>query len=287
MQENIPILILDSLRILYLLIMKIFLALLLIFSGGTKCVLFAQCPVNNKVFQSGESAVYSISYNLGFIWLHAGWADFRVKKDFFHGKQVFKITSKGETNPGYDWIYKVRDYYESIVDTQTVLPYYFKRDVKEGYYSLNEKYAFDYRNRNIKIQSLEGNKPIKYDTLKIEPCVYDALSAIYFARNIDFSKLKIGDKTNVKMILGDKIYNSHLRFMGTEIIEIPEKRIYSCIKFKVLLIEGTIFKGNEDMTVWVSNDRNRVPIMIEAKILIGSIKAVLTQIEGTLYPFKL
>ncbi len=287
MQENVLILIMDGLRILYLLIMKTFLALFFIFCGEVNIILFAQCPVNNKVFQSGEGAVYNISYNLGFIWLHAGWADFRVKKDFFEGKPVFKITSKGETYPGYDWIFKVRDYYESIVDTQTVLPYYFKRDIKEGFYSLAEKYTFDYKNKNIKIQSIEGRGPAKWDTLKLEPCVYDALSAIYFARNIDFSKLKIGDKTNVKMILGNKIYNSHLRFMGTEIVEIPEKGYYSCIKFKVLLIEGTIFKGNEDMTVWVSNDRNKIPIMIEAKILIGSIKAILTEIEGTVYPFKL
>jgi len=107
--------------------------------------------------------------------------------------------------------------------------------------------------------------------------IYDVLSAIYWCRSIDFSKLKKGDRVPLTMAIDDGVYDLFIRYLGTEKIEHRNGEIFDTYKFSVMLVEGTIFKGGEDMVVWVSRDDKKVPILVEAKILIGSVKAYLLE----------
>ena len=138
---------------------------------------------------------------------------------------------------------------------------------------------------NFKIQHDE--KDARYDALPYKSCTFDVLSAIYYARSLDIENHAMGEKIPIRFIIDGEYYDLYIRFLGIENKKNRDGVLYECLKFSALLVEGTIFKEGEDLFVWVTNDENKVPIMVEAKILIGSIKAYLTGYEKLKEPLKL
>jgi hypothetical protein len=110
------------------------------------------------------------------------------------------------------------------------------------------------------------------------------LTAIYHARNLDFSKYSIDQKIPLSLIIDNEIYDLYLRYQGREEIKVRGGTRYNCIKFSAMLVEGTIFSGGEHLTVWVTDDKNRIPVMVKAKILVGSVKAVLKSTRNLKHP---
>ena len=137
------------------------------------------------------------------------------------------------------------------------------------------------------ISSTENtNKPRTVDTLDLLPCTFDVLSAIYYARNLDFDHRAEGEKIPLRFLIDGEVYDLFIRYLGKEVKENRSGNRYLCHKFSAMLVEGTIFAGGEDMVAWVTADPNKVPIMVEAKILIGSIKAYLTGYENLVSELK-
>lgn len=168
----------------------------------------------------------------------------------------------GKTLKSYEWFYKVNDLYESWIDQETLLPKKFSRKVNEGNISFSSVAKFDQEEMKIYSDNKVYNSP---------KCVQDVLSSIYYARNIDYNKYSPGAKIPFNMFLDDKVYNLYIKYLGKEIIT-TRYGTFKTIKIKPLLIEGTIFKDGDKMTVWVSDDANHIPVRIESPIIIGSIK---------------
>jgi len=219
------------------------------------------CGVVNTAFVSGENISFRVFYSLVGIYFDAGNATFSIDKARYNNKQVYHIMGIGNSNERYDWIFKVRDKYESYIDTATLRPYKFIRNVDEGGYKKYENVTFDH----VKNQAIS-----QQGTFSVPPCVQDVLSSIYYARNIDFDKYKPGDKIPFSMFLDDEVFNLYIRYMGKEVIKTRYGK-FRAIKFKPMLIKGTIFEGGEKMTVWVSDDRNKVPLRIESPITVGKV----------------
>ena len=114
--------------------------------------------------------------------------------------------------------------------------------------------------------------------------IYDVISGVYQIRNLDFDKYEINDTIPVRMIIDNEIFDLYIRYLGKEVLKTHDKRKFRTIKFSALLIEGTIFKGGEDLYVWVTDDLNRIPVLVEAKILIGSVKAALSGTDNLKFP---
>jgi hypothetical protein len=220
------------------------------------------CGTGNKCIQAGEKLNFKVFYNLSAIWVAAGEANFTTQLETLNGRSVFHITGDGQTYKSYDWIFRVRDKYETFLDTETLLPQKFIRDVNEGGYKFTHNVVFD----QAKKKAYSGKK-----TFDVPECVQDVLSAIYYARNIDYSKYKPGAKIPFNMFLDDQVYNLYIRYVGKEKIK-TKYGTFNAIKITPLLIKGTIFKGGEDMKVWVSDDNNHIPLRIDSPILVGSIK---------------
>ncbi|MBI1781814.1 MAG: DUF3108 domain-containing protein, partial [Sphingobacteriales bacterium] len=180
----------------------------------------------------------------------------------------------GQTNSFFDKFFKVRDTYESYIDTATLQPYKFIRNVFEGGYKKYENVSF-----NQKANTATSTK----GTFKVSNCIQDVLSAIYYARNIDFNSYKPGDKINFDMYIDDEIFNMYIRYLGKEKIKTKYGK-FNAIKFKPLLIKGTIFEGGEKMTVWVSDDPNHIPLRIESPISVGSVKVDMMGYKNLRYP---
>ena len=247
-------------------------------------VLHAQCFDENFCFREGEDVQYEVYYNWGFIWLNAGFVEFKVKQATYKGKNVYFLDAYGASHKSYDWIYKVRDRYQCYLDKDALKPVWFHRQNYEGGFELDNVYTFDYDKNKVYTATQNSDKPFKRDTLNLPGCVFDVQSLIYYSRNLDFSKLNVGDSVPMMAILDNEFYNLYIRYLGKENVTTKDDKVYHCIKFSALLVEGTIFKGGEDMFVWVTDDRNRIPVLVDAKIIIGSVKAYLVSADGLRNP---
>jgi hypothetical protein len=245
-----------------------------------------KCTVVNNTFSSGEELTYLISYNWFFVWTEVGQVKLSIENSEYNGIPSYKITGNGKTFESWDWFFKVRDTYQCQLDTQTMKPLYFRRDIQEGSYLQYEAYDFNLK-KNIAISSRKvNNNPEKSDTISINECVFDVLSAFTYAHNIDFEKNKPGEAIQISVILDEEIYNIYFRYLGIEHLKIKHFGEFECIKFTLLLIEGALFKEGENMAIWVTNDKNHLPVYIETPIIIGSIKAIVTNIKGNKYPLS-
>jgi hypothetical protein len=245
---------------------------------------WAQCEKLAPNYTEGEVIKYDVYYNWGFLWFDAGWVNFSVKPGKYFGKDIFYFDAIGQTRESYDWIYKVRDHYESYIDKETLLPLWSRRQNFEGGTEVDHKYTFDW-NKKLAFASLRSSdKPFYTDSIKLQDCTYDLLSLIYHARNLDFTGVTVGQAIPVSTIIEDKVYNLYIRYLGKEVITDKMDRTYRCIKFSALLVEGTIFSGGENMTVWVTDDKAHVPVIVAANIVVGSVKAYLNTASGLKYP---
>ena len=237
------------------------------------------CAVTNQVFQAGEELNYVVNYNWGAIWMTTAEVTFSVKKESFNNRQVFHFEGVGGTYPKYDWFYKVRDKYESYVDTLNLTPIRFKRDVHEGGNVYKEDYIFNQSKKKVYAYKQKG-KATSFDSLNITQCTNDVITSIFYARCLDFSAYKPKDTIPISFVLDGEVVNSYVRYMGTEVINSALLGDVRCIKFKPKLVEGSIFKGGEGMTVWVTDDKNKMPILIESPIVVGTIKVNLNKYKG-------
>jgi hypothetical protein len=204
---------------------------------------------------------------------------FKVEKNDFKGIPCYKLSGIGGTYPSYDWIFKVRDRYECWVDTSTLKPYRYIRDVQEGGHLFYNECFFNFNKEKAYCVTTEKKKS-RLDTVPISPCSFDPLTMIYYSRNIDYAKYKPKDTIPISLFLDSKVYSLYIRYLGKEKIKLDDKHSFNCIKFSPLLVEGTLFKGGEGMTVWATDDKNRIPIYVEAPILVGTVKAKLMNWKG-------
>ncbi len=245
---------------------------------------FGQCAASNTVFGDGEQISYIASYNWGPVWVDAGLVTFSATKELFRGKPAWHLKSTGRSFASYDVLFKVRDYYDSWVDPETFRSLDFRRYIYEGGYTLLNTLFFDHSGQKVISNTKSNNNPQRTDTLKMQNCVFDMLSAVYYTRTMDFSDLRPDEKRKVTVLIDDACFDIFIRPLGKEIVESTDGKRYRCIKFAAQMVQGTIFKGNEDVLVWVTDDANRIPVYIEAKIIVGTVKAYLKDTKGLKNP---
>ncbi|MGZ3884625.1 MAG: DUF3108 domain-containing protein [Bacteroidia bacterium] len=238
------------------------------------------CSPNAVVFKPGETMAYEVYYHWGFVWANAGEAVFAVDHDDFQNKRTFHISGTGSTYKNYDWFYKVRDKFESWVDTASLKPFRYVRNSNEGSTHVYNDTYFNYKLGRASCYKLMKGKTIK-DTVNINSCTFDVMTMIYYARCIDYSLYKPDTKIPISLYLDGEVYSKlYIRYMGKEKIKTALGE-FSCIKFKPLLIPGTIFSGGEEMTVWVTDDERKVPVLIKTPIVVGEVQVKIKAIANS------
>jgi len=234
------------------------------------------CGIRNTAFYAGESISYNVFYAVMGIYVNAGNANFNISLDHVGSRPAYHVVGTGSSNPSYDWIFKVRDRYETYIDTASMQPLKFIRDINEGGF---KKYE------NITFNSQTNTAITTNGVFKVPDCVQDVMSSIYYARNINFDKYKPEDKIPFAMFLDNEVYNLYIKYLGKETIKTKYGK-FRAIKFKPLLVKGTMFEGGEKMTVWVSDDMNHIPLRIESPIVVGSVKVDMMQYRNLRYPLS-
>lgn len=224
-----------------------------------------------------EKLVYIGYYNWGMLWVKAGWVEFTLSESDKY-PEANKLEAVGGTLPSWDWVFTIRDTLVSHYDRCTFLPYEFSRRAHEGNYHKVFDYKFDYRDSVVWGNVNRVGKYRRQDTVALEPNTYDMLSVAWMARSLDFEQYKKDDRIPIRILIDSRVYDLYVRYLGLEKVKISGKK-RECYVFSPLLLDGDVFKGGENMKVWVSKDDYRLPLMVEAKILVGSVKAVLYSAE--------
>jgi len=230
--------------------------------------------IRNTAFNAGENLTYKVSYVLAGVALSGGEATFKTDLEKLMGKNVYHVIAEGKSY--HDLFFKVRDKYETYIDTSTLQPYKFVRNVNEGGYKTVENVSF-YKATNTAITNS--------GTYQVPSCIQDVLSAIFYARNIDFNQYKPEDRIPFDMFLDRQVYHLYIRYLGRETIRTKYGK-FRTFKFKPLLVKGTIFEGGEKMTVWVTDDPNHIAVRIQSPITVGKVSVDITDCQNLRYPLS-
>jgi hypothetical protein len=255
---------------------KHILLLIAIFTAG-----LSYAVQQESAFKDGEWFKFKMSYSG---WMKAGNATLQVKETTLDGKPVFHVVGKGWTTGMIKWFFKVEDRYESYFDKSTILPYKFLRKIDEGGHKKNIEIEFDQANK----KALVYNK--KHDTKKTintKPNVQDMVSTFYFLRNkLDTENLKEGDEIKLDMFFDEENYGFKLKYLGKENLDTSFGTVET-LMFRPYVMAGRVFKEEESLTLWVSNDKNKIPLRIKADLAVGSLRADLEAFKGLKHSFKI
>jgi len=239
----------------------------------------------NGTFKHGEKLTYKIYYNWNFVWLAAGEVTFQV----FDEDKQYHYRAHGTTYSSYEWFFKVRDTYDSWVDKNTMLPTYSERSIEEGKYRIFEKINFNQGSKKTTVtRSKKRGDPETKTEHAVQDNVHDVLSSLYFLRTIDFAKKQKGAEEPFRIFMDQEEYPLKMRYLGKE----EDKKIrglsgkFNTLKFEPQVIVGNVFKDDTKMAVWVSDDENRIPILIESPVSVGSVKMVLKDYQGLKHELK-
>lgn len=215
----------------------------------------------NEAFKAGEILSYRLHYGL----MDAGSIVMEVKPEIINvsGRQVYHIVGNGYTKGTFDWFFKVRDRYETYIDKDALLPWMFVRRVNEGGYIINQDYTFNHYTNKVDVGG--GEK------IEIPEGTQDMISAFYAARNLEITKAKEGDIFTINSIVDKEIWPLKIRYVGKDIITC-DIGTFRCLKFRPIVQKGRIFKQEDDLNVWLTDDKNHVPLRAQAKLMVGSIK---------------
>ena len=235
------------------------------------------CFAPNLAFQGGEVLSYKLFYNLSAVWIPAGEVIFRVSEE---GNQ-YHITAEGRTYESYDKVFKVNDKYEVYLDKKSLLPMVSIREVHEGNYNLYDKVIFNQKEHEA--TSYRGNN--KEDVVKsdydIQDCMHDLLSIIYFSRNVDFKHLQKGSYFPISIFMDKKIHPLRIQYKGEESkLTVKGQGKFQSLLFAAQTVDGRVFPDDAEVNIWVSDDENHVPLVIESPLSVGSVKAVLKTYSG-------
>ena len=198
---------------------------------------------------------------------------------------VYHVVGKGKTTGFASLFFKVDDTYESYFDKEDGKPYRFVRKVYEGGYTKDVEINFDHNKDVAVLNDKKNNKKLNFT---LQDSVQDLISAFYYLRNnYEFDDLVEGEVVELKVLYDrDGIYSFKLRYLGKEILKTKFGKV-ECLKFHPMVESGRVFKEKEGLALWVSNDRNKIPIRIKANLVVGALSADLDGFNGLKHQFKI
>lgn len=234
---------------------------------------------NKSAFKTGEWIKFKMRY--GF--LNAGYATLEIRDTVYQGKSNFLINGNGWTSGMVKFFFKVEDTYQSVVDKNSLEPYYFRRRVDEGGYKILNDITFNQNEATAKVIDYKHHSEVSFNVVK---GIQDMISAMYYLRNTNLSNLEIDQEVTIDLFYDKQVNNFKLRFLGREIINTQFGKIKT-LMFKPFVESGRVFKDQNSVVVWVTDDENKIPVKIKADLAVGSLKAELESFKGLANAFPI
>ena len=251
----------------------IILILLFLFTQSLLAQHIRKCK--NESFSKGEKLSFRMHY--GFI--SAGTVTLEAKEEiqYIGNRKTIHIVGIGESKGAFDWFFKVRDRYETFIDEEALLPWVFVRRVNEGGYLITEDYVFNHFKNKV-----DCGKGRVFD---IPDNAQDMISAFYYSRCQDYSRASEGEIFAIDCFVDREKFSAKIKYIGKEILE-TDLGTFRCIKFRPVIQTGRIFKHEEDLNVWITDDKNHIPLRVEGKVMVGSIRMDLSGYSGLANPIS-
>ncbi|MDZ4839926.1 MAG: DUF3108 domain-containing protein [Bacteroidota bacterium] len=222
-------------------------------------------------FKVGEKLVFILHYGA----INAGTAVMEINPTLekVHNEDHFHIKITGKSIPTFDKVFKVRDYYESFVNTKTMLPTIFLRDITEADYKKKEYYLFNQKTKKILSEGKVSKLPYE---------MHDLVSTFYYLRCISFVNKKVGAFYPLNCWYENEVMELGMKLIGREVLKSKIGKI-NCLVFEPVIAPGRIFDGQHNMKIFVSDDKNQIPVRIESFVFMGKVAADLTSYSNLKY----
>lgn len=230
-------------------------------------------------YKNGEKLKYRVHYGI----FNAAYASLEIKESKLNGKPHFHVVGEGKTTGALRFFFKVDDLYETYIDKATQLPSKFIRKIDEGGYTKNQELTFYHDTQKVKVNDKKNKNITQHNTTV---GIQDMISGFYFLRNHDLSKYKDNEFIDIKIFMDNEIYPFRMKILNRETIKTKFGKI-NCIKIKPYVSKGRVFKADESVTMWITDDENRIPIRIKADLAVGSISADLDQYSNLKHAISL
>lgn len=223
---------------------------------------------SNQAFTHGEQLRYRVHYG----WINAASVTIKVddKPTVVKGRETYKISAFGRTFKTFDWAFRVRDNFISYVDKESVAPLKYYKNVQEDNYRDEDLVYYDHEKKYM-----TG----KQKSMEMPAYVQDVVSGMFYARTLDYANSPVGTSFPIDIYLDQEIYNLKFKYLGKETIKTDLGKV-ECYKLRPQLVVDRVFKDEDDMTIWISADENKIPIQVEAAIYVGSVKVSITDAKG-------
>ncbi|MBS4056459.1 MAG: DUF3108 domain-containing protein [Bacteroidales bacterium] len=231
---------------------------------------------DSLAFGPNEQLTYTVTFNWGIIWLDVGQVDFQVKPSTTAGKQSFHFLSTGHSFKAYDWFFKVRDTFETV-SIADLKPLKYRRHTQEGNFFMNNSSVFDYNKMTVSSNLEDSQTPINMKINRFAPGTLDVLTTTYALRSMPFHKLSQGDTLSPIVFLDGRTIRLPIVYKGKESITGTDQKPHQCHKFEAILEKSNTFRSGEAISVWVADEPHHMPLLIEAKIMVGNIKVQLVK----------
>lgn len=233
-------------------------------------------------FNNGETLTYILNYTWGGVNTDVG----EGVVDLKYNAGVYNAIVKGRTYKFYDLFFRVREHFESHFLEQTLRPITFYRKTEEGKYRMVNNYKFDNETYQIHATTRKYDNPQKDTILPGKSYTYDLVTLYYVCRTFDFSTVPVDEKQPISFAIDRNIYDLYFIYKGTEVKKVPGIGTFNALKFAVRLVAGEVFTGKDELTIWITDDKNKIPLLFESKVLVGKVSGRLSKWQNLKYPLE-
>lgn len=236
--------------------------------------------ITNTAFQGGEKLKFVGSYNMSSVWTDIAEVTLEVTSVTSQGTALLNLKGTAKTYTSWDTYFKIRDSYQSWVTPANVEPLIFKRDMYEGGYTNDSKYVFKRKSKTAvcKVKHKNGSESAK--TVAITANTLDVVSVLYYVRNLNFDQFTVNQTVPLTILIDAKLETIQLKYLGTETIKVAQIGSTKCYKLAISLKNEKIMKNKATNNIWLTADKNRIPVFIKADIPVGSIQVRLIEASG-------
>ncbi|GAB6011608.1 DUF3108 domain-containing protein [Viscerimonas tarda] len=256
------------------------------FIFGTAWQVYAQCEIENEYFQSGEVTEYDLYMKLGVLSTKGGYATMRTKTVTYDGKEAYKMSLTSSSQGMARKIFKLDDTLSCYMSKELV-PLAYTKDAHEGGDYTRERLTYSYPGGGaVNVKAIRHkNGTFKFnESLDFKGCTYDLMSIVFYARTLDYAKMKNGMKVTLDFVSGKKKLNMQVLYGGAEKIKANNNVKYNCIRLALKIADDAFEDEKDAMTVYITDDANRMIVRMDSKLNFGSTKAILKSYKGNRYP---
>ena len=250
----------------------------------------AALPAGAQLYKPGEVLDYRASYKAKFFPnTEVGSVRVTTVEEEYEGEPMYRIVAHGKTLPAFRWVMNVDDKYTILVDREELKTRRFESDIREGNYRFWSNYVYDWPEMTVHTR-WQGRRMVRdtTKTMSLTPRSMDPVSLYFHLRSIDPATLQEGKTEVLEMLLEDTIRHLRYRFLGRETKKIRSMGTFRTLKFacQIGTSEGYSFTDGTEFTVWISDDKNLIPLYIESPVRIGSVQAYISGYHGLKYPLS-